>query len=291
MKKDSLGVISVITQWDDKAELQRAYDELSQCNIGDYFIIQIDGDKFPDLSVCLNAGIDFCIAQGVEFIHWLHADFAYDDQEWFQSLKGLLNAYPICLKACASNSRDPIGPWRIGHEQSYLLRTSDFIDKPWLFFDERFVKCGGCEDYMLHLNLLFRGCLVIVSPECTVCHKGAQTRGKVNTNPDQIFNQTLFGKISGFSQLIEVHSKKYFGCLYDDSELSTLIGMIPPQLRKTLGLDNWAGNPDRFRLHVEGGRSLYEQAIFPYRHVYSQTQQPQQQRIAEEKETSTKEEG
>jgi hypothetical protein len=283
MKKDSLGVISVVTQWDDRLELQRAYDELSKCNIGDYFIIQINGSEFPDLSVCLNAGIDFCIAQGVEFIHWLHADFAYDDHEWFQSLKGVLNAYPICLKACASNSRDPIGSWRIGHEQSYLLRTSDFLDKPWLFFDERFVRCGGCEDYMLHLNILFRGCIVLVSPECTVYHKGAQTRGKVDTNEAQIYNQTLFGKISGFSQLIEIHDKKYYGCLMSDEELDVITNLIPPQLRKTLGLENWAGSPDRYRLRCKPSRSAYEYAIAPYRYAKKITQQRGEEASTENK--------
>jgi hypothetical protein len=265
MRPGSLGIIYVKTHRDSEEDFQRVYKELQSCLLPDWFVITVDGDQWPDLSRCLNIGIDYCIAQGAEYISWLHGDFHYDDLNWFVTLRNTLIAYPHILKICASNSRDPILGWRIGQEQSWLIKSESFQLFPWLYFDERFIRCGGCEDYMQHLNILFRALLCVITPEATIFHKGAQTRGKYDTNPHQIFNQSLFGQISGFNQLVEVHDKKYFGCLWDDNELSTLIGMIAPELRKALGLENFSGLPERIRLPCEH-RLGYQNQIAPFRH-------------------------
>lgn len=265
MRKNSLGVIYVKTHRDSEEEEKRVLEELNTQLNTDWFMVSVNGDEIPDLSQCLNIGIDFCIKQGAEYIHWMHNDFHYDDPEWFPCLKQILDCYPQVIKACASNSRDPIGKWRIGQEQSWLMRADYFSYLPFLYFDERFVRCGGCEDYLQHLNILSRGGLVIITPDCTVHHKGAQTRSQYNTTEHQLFNQGVFSQISGFGQLIEVHDPKYFGMLWSDDELKSIVEGVPTKLREALNLESIPCDPGRFRLPFNVSRQAYESQIFPFR--------------------------
>ena len=217
--KDLL-VILIVTKYDDKKLIEPKLKALEQSipKDIDYNTLTIDGARFPDITSCLNIGIAFAIKHEFEYIHWMHLDFTYDDPHWFPTLRNILQIYPEIFKICASNSRDQIHPWRIGQEQSWLCRTKDFIENSWFWFDPRFKKCGGCEDYLQHFILLARGHLIAITPDTTIFHKGAQTRSKYDSNPDQLYNQGLFGLMTEFGQLVEVHQAGYFGVLCADRE-------------------------------------------------------------------------
>src|SRR4051812_48265492 len=79
MKKNYLGVIYIETQWDNKEDFLRVQQDLLRTVQDDFNIIFVDGNQKPDLTVCLNEGIRHCIEQGMEYIHWAHPDFYYDD--------------------------------------------------------------------------------------------------------------------------------------------------------------------------------------------------------------------
>ena len=218
IRKDSLGVIYIHTRYDDPKDFELRQKELDAAVKQDYVILKIDGDQFPDLTVCLNKGIHQAIQLGCEYVHWCHGDFHYDDPDWYDVLRHSLEAWPQILKICASNSRDEIHPMRIGQEQSWLMATSTFTKFPWAYFDERYLRCGGCEDYQQHFSILGHGFIVAITPETTIFHKGAQTRGKYDTNEHQLRNQGIFAQLTGFGGLVEIHKPEYFGCLLDPAE-------------------------------------------------------------------------
>jgi len=197
--------------------------------------IVIDGDIFPDITTCLNLGIMQAIEQKIPYVTWAHTDMLWEDPYWFHTLRNILEVYPEILKICASNSRDEIHPWRIGQEQSWLMRTKDFEENDWLWFNPKFRKCGGCEDYYQHYQILTRGKLIAITPDATVKHAGAQTRSKYDSNPDQLFNQQIFGQLTRYGQLIEVHQPGYFGILTPNREQA--IDNVHPGLRALLKLD------------------------------------------------------
>ncbi len=199
-----------------------------------YLPILVDGDNFPDITSCLNMGIGVALNNGCQFIHWVHTDMEYRDKNWFPTLRSILNKHPEILKICASNSRDEIGPLRIGQEQTWLMRTRDFTLHEWLWFDPRFIRCGGCEDYYQHLQILVHGFLILITPECTIYHKGAQTRSLYDTNPHQLKNQQLFGELTGYGQLVEVHDKGFFGAKYPFELRDQIINQLDPRLKELI---------------------------------------------------------
>lgn len=232
---DELAVILISTKWDSKspAEIQRLFEEGFD---GEYTFLVTDGCAIPDITHCLNVGIKTAINLGCKYVHWIHSDFTYENKQWFPVLKQTLDAYPEILKICASNSRDPIGDWRIGQEQTWLMRCADFVKYPWLFFDQNFVRCGGAEDYMQHLNILGRGKLIAITPEATIYHKGAQSRGKYDSNQEAMYNYHIFGQKTGFNQLIEVHTTDYFGLLLPEEERRAALEAVPESVRELLSL-------------------------------------------------------
>lgn len=213
-----LAVILIATKWDRHLVDATGLNFSKGMNGIPYLPIIINGDNFPDITSCLNLGIAQAIASGAKYVTWAHTDMDWQDPHWFPTLRNILDIYPEVFKICASNSRDQIHPWRIGQEQSWLMRTMDFQKNSWLWFDSRFRKCGGCEDYLQHFNILARGHLIAITPDTTIFHKGAQTRSKYDSNPDQLYNQGLFGLMTEFGQLVEVHQAGYFGVLCADRE-------------------------------------------------------------------------
>lgn len=253
-RPNSLGIVYIETQWDNSADFDARRRELDGTVPEAYYIVKIDGDKVPDLSTCLNRGIQTCIEAGVEYIHWCHGDFKYTDPFWFKRLRDFLVDNPQVLKACASNSRDEIHPLRIGQEQTHVYRAIDFLKYPWLFFDQRYIRCGGSEDYAQHLNLLARGYLICITPSTSIFHKGAQTRGKYNTNKEALINQGIFAELTGFGGLVEVHQPCYWGCALSQAEREEKKSMLSPFLRNLLG--------DCETVDV-GDRQAFLNAIFP----------------------------
>ena len=223
--EDSLGVVVVQTKWDSLDRTREVVNQLKQ-TVPTCEVVVVDGDQCKNLSDCLNHGIRFLGAKRCQYVHWLHNDFSYNDPQWFLKLKTILFQDPSILKICASNSRDPIGPFRIGQEQSWLMRMEDFLRFPWLWFDSRFVKCGGMEDWMQSLHILGRGGIVAITPETAIYHVGAQTRSKYDTNPDQLYNQWLYGALTGIGQAFDPHDAKFFGCFLTANERNQALASL-----------------------------------------------------------------
>jgi hypothetical protein len=200
-----------------------------------YQAILINGDTIPSITEGLNLGIKAAIQLEAKYIHWNHTDFLYDDPKWFPVLREELEKHPSLLKICAANSRDPLGKYRIGQEQTWLMRTQDFVKYPNLFFEEKFIRCGGCEDYYQHLRILASGKLIAITPWSTIHHAGAQTRSKYDSNPHQLYNQQVFGTVTGLNRLVEVHQPSYFGCSLTDEEYSKALAETE-ELSTVLGL-------------------------------------------------------
>lgn len=237
MRKGSLGVIYIRTKHDNPNEFERVQLELDITVKADYFIVGIDGDKNPDLTRCLNMGIQSCKTAGAEFIHWAHPDFHYDDPKWFSTLREILEAYPEILKVCASNSRDEIGPWRIGQEQSWLMRANDFDSFPWLYFNEQFKGIGGYEDWYQSYQILGHGYVLCITPEVTVHHLGASSRTKHDTTKDQWFNHDVFCRLTEFPKAIEPHLPEFFGYFLTVKQTQYRLQTMSPVLAQNLKLD------------------------------------------------------
>ncbi len=242
---DSLAIVYVRTKYDNPVELNRSIDEVLQSleplmkeGKLEVIVIPVDGDAVPDLSACLNRGITDAFRNNCDYVHWLHSDFTYDDPDWFLKLKFYLDTYPEIMKICASNSREVIEPMRIGQEQSWLMRVPDFYRYPWLYFDERFIRCGGCEDYYQHLQILGRGKLVLITPDCTIHHRGAASRDTYDSHPHQRQNRAIFAQINGYNEFIEVHQAKYLGCLLKPDERDWAMSQINPILLPYLKINS-----------------------------------------------------
>jgi len=266
-RPNSLGVLYIHTPHDDPAEMTRVYKEIQQTIQQDFLFIPIDGSQFPDITVCLNLGIKAALDQGIEYVHWAHGDMYYlQDPTWYDVLRSTLQAYPEVMKICASNSRDEIHPPRIGQEQTWLMRTADFKQNPWLWFDERFIRCGGCEDYAQHLNILARGKLVCITPETTVMHRGMQTRSRYDSNPHQLANQHAFGQFSHLGQLVEVHQPTYFGWFLNSTEYDFAVAQLSGPWKELHGERCALPCPvgvlqhDLYPQYGEAIRALYEEA-------------------------------
>ena len=231
-----LGVILILTKWDNRSLVESKLLELRSSIPSEttFSIITIDGDDIVDLSVCLNVGIQEAIKQSCKYIFWLHLDFTFDDKNWFPILRQILDTQPDILKICASNSRDPISSLRIGQEQTFLWRAEDFRKYPWLFFNPAFIRCGGVEDWLQSLLILANGFFVLITPDCHIFHKGAQTRKNYDTNQHQLHNHAVFSNLTGFGQLVDPHTPEFFGSFLSAEELKTRRRVIPDFLLELL---------------------------------------------------------
>lgn len=231
-----VAAIHIHTKW-DREQTNYSHDQFKKSGIpkNNLFFL-LDGDTTPAITTCLNFGIQSAIKTKCKYVFWSHSDFNYDDPNWFQTLSRILDENPSILKICASNSRDTKYPLRLGQEQGYLLRSKDFTDKPWLYFNEQYLKCGGLEDWDQSLQILGRGYLILITPEATIYHKGAQTRSQYDSNPDQWHNHGVFANLTGFGCVKEVHIKEHFGIGLDEVTFYERLNAINPVLRTALEL-------------------------------------------------------
>jgi hypothetical protein len=162
-----------------------------------FVVVSGEGDA-KCLSVALNRGIRAAIKSDCRYIFWAHPDMQFPQPNWHLPLMRTLDTKPSVMKVCAANSRDQIVPGlRMGHEQSWMMRASDFTAKPWLFFNESFVGIGGYEDLYQSYQIITHGRLVLINSQSQVFHKGMGTRSQRDTRPEQFANHDRYLALVG----------------------------------------------------------------------------------------------
>ena len=286
---NKLAVIYIYTAHEGTKSIDTVRGEFEKGFDGEYLWVAVDGTVFPDITQCLNIGVKAAIQNNCDYITWAHNDMEWTDPAWAYALANILEAYPGIKKMCASNSRDQIYPFRIGQEQTWLMRVSDFEKHPWLWFDERFIRCGGYEDWRQSVNILSRGGLVCITPDCTVFHKGAQTRSSYDSTQHQLHNNAVW--VNGFwpqdmkdtrdkctiaqkpfpkeielydtfvkSLIGEPHRKELFGMGLTEIEYRAILAAVPHQLKEMLALEDC---PNRIRIPIWIGEKIFMQYTHP----------------------------
>ncbi len=162
------------------------------------FIIVSGEGSAECLSVALNRGIRAAIQNECRYIFWAHPDMRFEQPNWHIPLMKILDEKKSVMKVCSANSRDKIIPGlRLGHEQSWMMRTSDYVENPWLWFDEDFAGIGGYEDLYQSYQIISRGRLVLIDSSSLVYHKGMGTRSQMDTRKEQIMNHDRYLKLVG----------------------------------------------------------------------------------------------
>lgn len=173
------------------------------------FIVVSGEGQNNDLSVALNTGIQGAIEMGCEYVFWAHPDMKFNQPNWHLPLIEILDECPICLKVCAANSRDPIGPLRLDQEQSWMMRTSDFEKFENLWFNHDFKRIGGFEDWYQSWSIITSGFVVVVTPKSQVWHAGMGTRKLRDTVQEQQDNSVTYQMLTGTNE--NPHQWKFFG--------------------------------------------------------------------------------
>lgn len=121
----------------------------------------------PGLSLAqaLNFGFKYFLGQHhglvgnrdhyLDYIGWIHPDMVFERDTWLECLRHALDTHPDVVKVGAAELGGPIQeePWP-GNSQCFLIRKTA-LQKIGLF-DERFLACGGYEDWDMNNRLV--GC-------------------------------------------------------------------------------------------------------------------------------------
>lgn len=149
----------------------------------------IENDEPVDLSVALNQGLDFFLRQeDIRYIGWIHNDMTFYSR-WLKRLVALLETHPGVGKLAPDSMHlygpnDPDQAERIMAAHQGDMRTGNAC--PWImpkevarktgYFDERFVSCGGYEDWDYNNRLLEFGYDVMITKASLVWHPTMGTR-------------------------------------------------------------------------------------------------------------------
>jgi len=172
----------LLTMPGDEEQVEAMLATLKQTG-GEFRIYRLNAPG-PTLSLTesLNRMFREALADGCEYVGWIHPDMRFNDPEWLKGLLHELRCWPTVGKVCAANTRDTIPETMIdGHEQAYLVRAS--VLREIGLFDEGFVEIGGREDWDFNRRVLNAGYRVVITPRSQVFHQGMSTRSR-RTGPD-----------------------------------------------------------------------------------------------------------
>lgn len=141
------------------------------------------------LTVALNQGLHYFLAYPeVEYIGWIHNDMTFY-RSWLQRLLDFLEQNPLVGKV-APTSLHQFGPDDPDIAEQFMHQNQDVFYPgnacPWVmprhviekvgFFDERFIKCGGYEDWDFNNRVLEEGFSVMITRSSVVWHPAMGTR-------------------------------------------------------------------------------------------------------------------
>jgi GT2 family glycosyltransferase len=129
------------------------------------------------LAHALNEGFQhFMDRPEIDYIGWIHPDMVFERDTWLECLRHALDTHPDVVKVGAAemNAQIPVAPIH-GNSQCYLVRRSA-LEQVGLF-DERFLDCGGREDWDHNKRLMEFG-HVMIWPDALIRHNAMGTRSK-----------------------------------------------------------------------------------------------------------------
>ncbi len=160
---------------DEGLDLIRAFAERTGTPT-EIFAPDDDVEAFVGLSLAeaLNRGFGhFMEREGLDYVGWFHPDHKFDWPEWLAELRTAMDEHPEYAKLGASEAGNQFAEPRAGNSQAYIVRKSALAEVG--LFDERFVECGGREDWEHNVRLLRVG-KVMIWPTAVVRHEGMSTR-------------------------------------------------------------------------------------------------------------------
>lgn len=153
-----------------------------------------------DLTKSLNMGIvNLLDKEDIGFIGWVHSDMLFTPS-WLGILVNTMTTHQEIGKLSAFNNRDrepDTTELYEGDEQCYLVRRGVFQRIG--LFDERFLRCGGYEDWDLSNRIREEGFKVMIDPNSIVWHEGTYTRRQTEQTFFEQMNKTYYEKKWGRS--------------------------------------------------------------------------------------------
>jgi GT2 family glycosyltransferase len=128
------------------------------------------------------------------YIGWIHPDMTFDWPDWLGRLRDAMDEHPEWVKLGAQEAHDGNRELRPGNSQCYIVRRTA-LEKVGLF-DERFLACGGYEDWEMNSRLLTVG-EVMILPEAMIRHEAMSTRARHDNTDAARRNADLYHEIVG----------------------------------------------------------------------------------------------
>ncbi|WP_078412209.1 glycosyltransferase family 2 protein [Priestia abyssalis] len=141
------------------------------------------------LSAALNQGLRYFLSNpAMQYIGWIHNDMRFYSN-WLERLINLLKTnYKI--GKLAPTSLNQFGPDDSVFAEQFMEQNKNLLHPgnacPWIIpriviekvglFDERFIKCGGYEDWDYNNRILEQGYDVMITKESAVWHPSMGTR-------------------------------------------------------------------------------------------------------------------
>lgn len=173
----------------------------------------IENDRPVCLTVALNQGLRWLLSDPAhEYIGWIHNDMTFYPN-WLERLTALLdrNKKTGKLAPCSLHLFGPDDP---DFAEEFMTQRADVCYPgnacPWIMpreviekvglFDERFIKCGGYEDWDYNNRILEAGYEVMITQGSVVWHPAMGTRKNHDESESDRLNSRLYYEKWGISQ-------------------------------------------------------------------------------------------
>lgn len=180
--------------------------------------------KYPDLSVCLNAGyykllgynpdgsnIKEFISSGkadTDYIFWIHTDMRFPEKNWASKLIWCYDyLWPLVGKLGPSTKNIDGStldvPLRGGNQCPHLMSSKfirEYLEEFGELFNPMFKGIGGYEDWYQKAQIIQLGYECCITSLVDVWHKGMGTRAKFDTVKDQRNNGHIYYKLTGMTR-------------------------------------------------------------------------------------------
>ncbi len=166
----------------------------TQAHVRSLGIELVENPRPVDLTVALNQGLRRLLADpGVRHVAWIHNDMLFF-RGWLEGLVAVVEERRDIGKLAPWNvSGDPAryddawaARFMAAHREEFIpgnncpwIMRRDVVERVGLF-DERFVQCGGWEDWDYNNRVLDAGFLVGTTGASVVWHEGMGTRNHVD---------------------------------------------------------------------------------------------------------------
>lgn len=153
------------------------------------------GEDLQHLSVALNAGIEYALMGGADYVCHIHPDMLFPEKGWERELMNFIKRNPKAGKTAADDisikggTRAPANqcPWMMSKEV-----IQKHIEVDGFVFDEAAIGIGGLEDHDLCRRQLLMGYAPVICGTSLVDHNGGEgmgTRSRRDTNPEGFYNR------------------------------------------------------------------------------------------------------